>query len=128
MPSISTIKWSVDKIGRQLPPKPVTAYINPNLAAYVLDTVTIKGIDADQYLNELLERGIRQVLTESRIDPDTELNRKREPDREFDPWGQHPKYPRSDWADEVRSDGTWIGYWDWVESQLEDEAQDDTEN
>lgn len=35
------------------------------------------------------------------------------------PWGEHFDYPRCDWKDEVNSDYTNLGYWDWVYDQWE---------
>lgn len=37
-------------------------------------------------------------------------------------WGEHPEYPRGDWRDEVQTDDTQLGYWDWVVSKLSQEA------
>uniref|UniRef100_A0A6M3IMI3 Uncharacterized protein n=1 Tax=viral metagenome TaxID=1070528 RepID=A0A6M3IMI3_9ZZZZ len=34
-------------------------------------------------------------------------------------WDENPEYPRSDWKDEVNNDDTNLGYWDWVEHQIE---------
>ena len=36
-----------------------------------------------------------------------------------DPWGEHLDYPRCDWKDEVNSDYTNLGYWDWAYSRWE---------
>lgn len=38
-------------------------------------------------------------------------------------WGQHPDFPRSDWQQAVAEDDTLQGYWQWVGSQLEQEAE-----
>ena len=32
-------------------------------------------------------------------------------------WGEHPKYPSSDWKYEVSNGDTRLGYWEWVGSQ-----------
>lgn len=37
--------------------------------------------------------------------------------------GEHPRYLKSDWKDEVERDSTLRGYWDWVQAQSE--AADD---
>ena len=34
-------------------------------------------------------------------------------------WGEHPDFPSSDWQDEVADDATRLGYWDWVEAQID---------
>lgn len=39
-----------------------------------------------------------------------------------DLWGEHPKYPKSDWKYEVENDDTFLGYWEWVYCKL-DEAE-----
>lgn len=37
-----------------------------------------------------------------------------------DPWQhEHPDYPKSDWRHEVANDDTLLGYWEWVEHQIE---------
>lgn len=33
-------------------------------------------------------------------------------------WGEHPTYPREDWAYEVAQNDTSLGYWAWVEVKL----------
>lgn len=33
--------------------------------------------------------------------------------------GQHPVHTRDDWINAVSNDETLIGYWDWVEHQIE---------
>lgn len=35
-------------------------------------------------------------------------------------WGEHPKFPISDWKLEVENDDTRRGYWDWVAARLEE--------
>lgn len=44
-----------------------------------------------------------------------QLNEKYNPEGD----GEHPTFPRCDWREEVRHERTIIGYWDWVEYQLE---------
>lgn len=39
-------------------------------------------------------------------------------------WEESPEYPRSDWKDEVNNDDTNLGYWDWVEHQIESNDED----
>lgn len=34
-------------------------------------------------------------------------------------WGEHPRFPASDWAAEAASDSTRLGYWEWVANQVE---------
>ena len=36
-------------------------------------------------------------------------------------WGKHPRFPVSDWQTEVAEDDTRLGYWEWVEIQLEND-------
>jgi hypothetical protein len=33
--------------------------------------------------------------------------------------GEHPKYPCADWKGLVENDETRLGYWEWVEAQIE---------
>lgn len=40
-------------------------------------------------------------------------------------WGEHPDYPQKEWADEVADDATRLGYWDWVEQQIDIAEEDD---
>lgn len=35
--------------------------------------------------------------------------------------GEHPRYLRVDWRDAVANDTTLVGYWQWVEDQIEQE-------
>ena len=44
-----------------------------------------------------------------------------------DTWSEHPKYPRSWWNQEAGNDDTHIGYWDWVESQIEQNGEEEEE-
>ena len=41
-----------------------------------------------------------------------------------DTWGEHPHYTREDWKQEVGDDNTLLGYWAWVEHELEIEEED----
>lgn len=34
-------------------------------------------------------------------------------------WGAHPKFSRFDWRQEVASESTQLGYWDWVAAQID---------
>ncbi len=38
-------------------------------------------------------------------------------------WKQHPGYPVEDWKLEVENDDTRLGYWEWVEARLAEEAE-----
>lgn len=39
--------------------------------------------------------------------------------------GEHPIFTRGEWRDEVFSENTLRGYWEWVESQIEEEEADE---
>jgi hypothetical protein len=39
-------------------------------------------------------------------------------------WNDVPEYPRSDWRYQVGNGDTNLGYWDWVEHQLEADNND----
>lgn len=39
-----------------------------------------------------------------------------------DVWASDPDHPKQDWKDEVENDETHLGYWEWVESQREQQA------
>ena len=39
-------------------------------------------------------------------------------------WGEHLRYPVDDWNNDVDSDNTRQGYWDWVASQTEQEEHE----
>lgn len=39
-------------------------------------------------------------------------------------WGEHPDHLVSDWKDEVSNDDDRRGYWSWVASRIEQEADD----
>lgn len=39
-------------------------------------------------------------------------------------WGDHPRFDRAEWLLGVCSRDTQLGYWDWVVSQIEQEAND----
>lgn len=41
-------------------------------------------------------------------------------------WGEHPDWPAADWAIAAREDETRLGYWDWVEAQID--LTDDNED
>lgn len=41
------------------------------------------------------------------------------------PLGEHGNHPRSDWRYEVANGDTTLGYWEWVEQQIESHADDD---
>jgi hypothetical protein len=34
-------------------------------------------------------------------------------------WGAHPEYPVADWQYEVGNDETRLGYWEWVQNEIE---------
>lgn len=38
--------------------------------------------------------------------------------------GEHPGYRRWDWRQTVASDSTLLGYWAWVQAQLEEERDE----
>ena len=38
-------------------------------------------------------------------------------------WGQHPDYPRGDWAYEATNGDTNLGYWEWVTGQIEQDYE-----
>lgn len=44
-------------------------------------------------------------------------------DEKYNPrgYGEHPKYLRRDWYQEVSDDNTLRGYWDWVKAKLNEE-------
>lgn len=44
-----------------------------------------------------------------------------------DVWGAHPSYSREDWQLDVGNGDTNLGYWDWVQHQLESELDSGTE-
>jgi hypothetical protein len=44
--------------------------------------------------------------------------------RRFGNWGNHSRYPHSDWQHEVAENNTRLGYWEWVASLLQQEAAD----
>jgi hypothetical protein len=39
-------------------------------------------------------------------------------------WAELPEYPRHAWRHEVEEQNTQLGYWDWVEHQLEADNND----
>lgn len=43
-------------------------------------------------------------------------------------WGEHPAYPPSEWVAAVVNDETRLGYWAWVEAEIDRlDEQDDEE-
>lgn len=40
-------------------------------------------------------------------------------------WGCDPRHPVSDWQHEVSEDETRLGYWDWLENKLENDADEE---
>jgi hypothetical protein len=36
-------------------------------------------------------------------------------------WGEHPDLPYRKWVQDVNEDSTRMGYWEWVEAQLNEE-------
>lgn len=40
-------------------------------------------------------------------------------------WGEHLDFPVEYWQDEVSNDDTRLGYWDYVEARIEQEADDE---
>jgi hypothetical protein len=44
------------------------------------------------------------------------------------PWKENPYYPVSEWQDEVQSDNTRLGYFDWVQHQMEGEDEYTTDH
>lgn len=42
----------------------------------------------------------------------------------YDSKGQHPNYPLSPWRFAVREGATMLGYWEWVELQLQEEREE----
>jgi len=45
---------------------------------------------------------------------------------QFGEWGEHPKFPRSDWQYEVANGDTQRGYWDFVAAKLDETKLDET--
>lgn len=43
-------------------------------------------------------------------------------------WGDHPKYVRYNWVDDVTAGNTQLGYWDWVYHSLQVEHDNDSNN
>ena len=41
-------------------------------------------------------------------------------------WGEHPDFPVDEWQQEVASDDTRRGYWEWVKAKIE-EADEETD-
>lgn len=40
-------------------------------------------------------------------------------------WEDYPRYPVEDWKHEVKNDDTRLGYWQWVESQIEQQLYEE---
>lgn len=40
-------------------------------------------------------------------------------EKKYGTWGEHPEYVRSDWKYEVTNGDTSLGYWVWVENQID---------
>ena len=38
-------------------------------------------------------------------------------------WGEHPDWPRQDWRQEVASEDTQVGYWEWVFNKVQSEDE-----
>ena len=45
-----------------------------------------------------------------------------------DVWGEHPRYPRQDWAAEVANNDTNLGYWMWVRSRIDQDLPQEAGN
>jgi hypothetical protein len=46
-------------------------------------------------------------------------------------WGEHPQYGVGDWTEQIASEGTRLGYWEWVANRInsgDDNLDDDDEN
>lgn len=39
--------------------------------------------------------------------------------------GEHPKHTREDWRNAVANDDTILGYWDWLEEQIQEECEEE---
>jgi hypothetical protein len=42
--------------------------------------------------------------------------------RKYGSWGEHPTFTRSDWRDDVAAHDTQLGYWEWVQHNVESRA------
>lgn len=42
-------------------------------------------------------------------------------------WGVHPDYPVEDWKYEVQNDDTRQSYWEWVQSRVDEAAEESSE-
>lgn len=40
-------------------------------------------------------------------------------------WGEHPEYPVQDWVFQASENGTRLGYWEWVASQLQTNQEEE---
>jgi predicted phosphohydrolase len=45
---------------------------------------------------------------------------------QFGHWEGHPVHPVSEWRQEVQAEDTRLGYWEWVATLLEAEAESET--
>jgi len=69
---------------------------------------------SDEYMTELRDK-LNAVM-----DSDVDLFEK--PSlraRQSDVWASHSTHPKEDWIHEVYEGATHLGYWEWVESKLE---------
>ena len=39
-------------------------------------------------------------------------------------WGEHPEHRVADWIDDADSDGTRLGYWEWVDARICDNDEE----
>lgn len=91
----------------------------PVSRAYALDVLRLSDLDA-----QLLAKGdladIEDVIIQrgSRLNPLPYVYRP-------NCWDDHDKFPVHDWQSEVGNGDTRLGYWDWVETQLQDCAEDE---
>jgi hypothetical protein len=77
-------------------------YVQTNVpVAITLDKVVIPAII------EALNRPLGSVERRDAVDPN------------FDVWGQDDRFPRADWKFEVADGATGLGYWEWVDHQIE---------
>lgn len=84
--------------------------------------VGMSNSDAVQALIDLQHEQISQLTAEQRQTLDTDFSYDASMlDDKYNPNGdgQHPVYPRTEWRTAVAAEDTIIGYWDWVEYQIE---------
>lgn len=55
---------------------------------------------------------------------ETELTAQQLDDKYNQDGGEHPRFPRDNWRSEVFAENTLRGYWEWVEAQIWEEAND----